>query len=49
MPVAVPELPTITDYPRKRWTRTEYEAISALPGLKVELIEGELINKLGKE
>jgi Uma2 family endonuclease len=35
--------------PRKRWTRAEYALLdSVLPGQHLELVEGELISKMGK-
>lgn len=53
MPVAVstPALPPSLDPPRKRWTREECDALDAaglLQGQKLELIDGELISKMGK-
>ena len=54
MPTVVtetPSRPVPTDPPRKRWTRAECDAFEAT-GLwdqqRLELIEGELINKMGK-
>ncbi|SPF34158.1 conserved hypothetical protein [Candidatus Sulfopaludibacter sp. SbA4] len=54
MPAVVterPYRPVPTDPPRKRWTRQECEAFEA-SGLwdqqKLELVDGELINKMGK-
>ena len=54
MPTAFTEIPcrpVPLDPPRKRWTRAECEAIEAL-GLfeqeRLELVEGELISKMGK-
>ena len=54
MPTAInekPYRPVPTDPPRKRWTRAECDAFEAT-GLwgqqRLELIEGELINKMGK-
>ncbi|MBV8729594.1 MAG: Uma2 family endonuclease [Acidobacteriia bacterium] len=54
MPTAVtekPYRPVPTDPPRKRWTRAECDAFEAT-GLwdqqRLELIEGELISKMGK-
>jgi Uma2 family endonuclease len=36
--------------PRKRWTRAEYALLdSVLPGQHLELVEGELISKMGKK
>ena len=52
MPVAVTELPARLDPPRKRWTRSEYDALSAsglLDHQRLELVEGELISKMGKK
>jgi Uma2 family endonuclease len=51
MPTAVIEIPARVDPPRKRWTREEFDALSSsglLNNQKLELIEGELINKMGK-
>ena len=51
MPTALIEIPPRQGPPRKRWTRTEYDALSSsglLNDQKLELIEGELINKMGK-
>ena len=48
----IAEPPVVTDIPRKRWTRSEYEAldtVEALQGLHLELVEGELIDKMGKK
>ena len=54
MPAVVterPYRPVPTDPPRKRWTRQECEAFDA-SGLwdqqKLELVDGELVNKMGK-
>src|SRR5260370_791085 len=51
MPTAVTELPARLEPPRKRWTRAELDALAST-GLfdqqRLELIEGELINKMGK-
>lgn len=51
MPIAVTDLPRKTDPPRKRWTRKEYEELSALAlrQERLELVEGELISKMGKK
>jgi hypothetical protein len=51
VPTAVRDLPLRTDPPRKRWTREEYEALSAVTVSqeKLELIEGDLISKMGKK
>ena len=54
MPVAltIEPVPVLTDWPaRKRWTRAEcnrLEALGGFDGQRYELIEGELINKMGK-
>ena len=52
MPTEVIELPARLDPPRrKRWTRSEYEtlfSLGTLNGQKLELVEGELIDKMGK-
>jgi Uma2 family endonuclease len=51
MPIVVRDLSEILGPPRKRWTRPEYEALSSIELLnqqRLELIEGELINKTGK-
>ena len=54
MPVIVTETPSrpiAQDPPRKRWTRAEVstlEALGAFDQQHLELIEGELINKMGK-
>src|SRR5450631_2165920 len=40
------------DPPRKHWSRVECEALEAaglLHGARVELVEGELIDKMGKK
>jgi Uma2 family endonuclease len=54
MPTAfteIPSRPAPLDPPRKRWTRAECEALETV-GLweqqKLELVEGELISKMGK-
>ena len=55
MPIAVtaaPYRPVPLDVPRKRWTRAECDALGAAGLLdleRVELIEGELITKMGKK
>ena len=51
MPTTVMDLPAQLDPPRKLWTRAEYEELcsSLLDGQRLELIEGELINKMGKK
>jgi Uma2 family endonuclease len=46
-----PYRPVPMDPPRKRWTRSECSAIEAsgvLAQQRLELVEGELINKMGK-
>jgi len=52
MPVAFTDAPVLVDVPRKRWTRAEVDALAAT-GLfgeeRLELLEGELINKMGKK
>jgi Uma2 family endonuclease len=45
------EIPAHEDPPRKRWTRAEHEALydsGVLDGQRWELVEGELINKMGQ-
>jgi Uma2 family endonuclease len=55
MPVAVTEIPyrpVPLDPPRKHWTRAECEALQTsglLEQERLELIEGELITKMGKK
>ncbi len=52
MPTAVTELPVRMEPPRKRWTRAECDALAesgVLECQKLELIEGELIDKMGKK
>jgi len=51
MPVAITDPPVQSDIPRKLWTRSEYEALSSsglFAATKLELVEGELVNKMGK-
>lgn len=51
MPTAVTELPVLKEPRRKRWTRSECDALAesgVLDCQKLELIEGELIDKMGK-
>jgi Uma2 family endonuclease len=51
MPVPVTDLPVRVDPPKKRWTRADCEALSSsglLNYQKFELVEGELISKMGK-
>ena len=43
-------MPTTVDPPRKLWTRAEYEELSSLfDGQRLELIGGDLIDKMGKK
>jgi Uma2 family endonuclease len=55
MPIALTEIPAplaSTDPPRKRWTRAEcitLEASGLLDHENLELVEGELIGKIGKK
>ncbi len=52
MPTVVTDLPARLDPPRKLWTRSEYDELSSsglLNGQRMELIEGELIDKMGKK
>jgi Uma2 family endonuclease len=51
VPIALTELPVHLDPPRKRWTREEYEAFAQWMGnqQRLELIDGELISKMGKK
>jgi Uma2 family endonuclease len=51
MPATVTDWPAELDPPRKLWTRTEYQELcsSVVDGHRLELIEGELINKMGKK
>jgi len=50
VPTAVTDLPAQLDPPRKLWTRSEYDELSGLlNGQRLELIEGELIDKMGKK
>src|SRR5450432_2069502 len=51
MPTTVTDLPAQLGPPRKRWTRSEYEELPSilLDGQRLELIEGELIYKMGKK
>jgi Uma2 family endonuclease len=50
VPTAVIDLPLTIDPPRKRWTRAEFESFPdwVLNGERLELVEGELISKMGK-
>jgi Uma2 family endonuclease len=41
----------VTEPPRKRWNRTEYQALEQIEALnqqRLELVDGELISKMGK-
>ena len=52
MPTAVTDVPARLDPPRKLWTRSEYDELSSsglLDHQQLELIEGELIDKMGKK
>jgi Uma2 family endonuclease len=51
MPTIVTDLPAQVDPPHKLWTRAEFEEVSSslLDGQRLELIQGELINKMGKK
>lgn len=52
MPTAVTDLPVQLNPPRKLWTRSEYDELYSsglLEGQRLELIEGELIDKMGKK
>jgi Uma2 family endonuclease len=52
MPTAVHDLPGSAEPRRKRWTRAEYEDLSSSGSVdlqRLELIEGELIDKVGKK
>ncbi len=52
MPTVVTDLPAKLDPPRKLWTRQEYDELYSsdlLNGQRLELIEGELIDKMGKK
>ena len=53
MPIALTERPVLLDHPpRKLWTRAEcstLEAAGLLDGQHLELIQGELISKMGKK
>jgi len=49
MPTTLLELPAKLDPPRKQWTRKDCEVLSGLRDWKrLELVEGELIDKMGK-
>ncbi len=49
MPTALTDLPMTVEPPRKRWTRAEYEKLpeEVVGYERLELIEGELISKIG--
>lgn len=52
MPTAIKHPLAQSDPPRKLWTRTEFEGLSSsglLAHQRLELIEGELISKMGKK
>jgi hypothetical protein len=52
MPTAVTDRPAKLDPPRKLWTRPEFDRLSSsglLDSQRLELIEGELIDKMGKK
>jgi len=52
MPTAVTDLPVQLGPPRKLWKRPEYDELYSsglLNGQRLELIEGELIDKMGKK
>src|SRR5437870_5473725 len=52
MPSALIDVPAHSDPPRKLWTPAEYDGLSSsglLDHQRLELVEGELINKLGKK
>jgi Uma2 family endonuclease len=51
MPTTVTDWPAQLEPPRKLWTRSEYEELSScvFDGQRLELIEGELIRKMGKK
>lgn len=51
MPTALTDLPMTADPQRKRWTRAEYEKLleETLGQERLELVEGELISKMGKK
>lgn len=50
VPTVLTDRPLKTDPPRKRWTRSEYEDIllATLGQERLELVDGELISKMGK-
>jgi Uma2 family endonuclease len=41
--------PSTLDPPRKHWTRPEYDELCLLNGQRMELIDGQLIDKMGKK
>jgi len=50
--IEVPDLPAAPEPPRKRWTRAECEILESaglLDQKRFELVEGELIGKMGKK
>lgn len=51
MPTVLTSPPVKTEPPRKRWTRVEYENLSAeaVDHERLELVDGELISKMGKK
>jgi Uma2 family endonuclease len=51
VPTAFADLPDKVEPPRKKWTRSQYESLSSLVAgdEKLELVEGELITKMGKK
>src|SRR5262249_5586084 len=52
IPTAVTSLPVRLDPPRKLWTRSEYEGLAScglLEGERLELVEGDLISKMGNK
>jgi len=52
MPTTFIELPANLDPRRKRWTRLEYDELYSsawLNGQRLELIEGEVLDKMGKK
>jgi Uma2 family endonuclease len=51
MPTVLTDLPMTAEPQRKRWTRAEYEKLleETLGQERLELVEGELISKMGKK
>jgi Uma2 family endonuclease len=50
--IEAPDHPPVPEPPRKRWTRAECEILEScglLGDERLELVEGELINKMGKK